>query len=789
MKKILLTTYLLLFSFLLAVAAPVDEQSARKIAGDFFYSNKSGLTRAAVNDGLVRAFTGVADGNDAGIYVFNMDKGFVVVSANDELPAVLAYGLGNSYDAKTAPDAMKVLLKAYHDAATIKGVTRATVSTHPDIAPMTTTKWDQNAPYNMYCPEEDGVKCPTGCVATAMAQLMYYYRWPESFNWDAMNKQYAETEEGAAAETVAKLMADVGKSVGMDYAPDTSGASEYDAVEAFRNTYNYAHTTELVERSCYTASTWDELMYNELKAKRPIFYAAVSVSSAKGPAGHAFVIDGYQAKAGVGYYHVNWGWGGFSDNYFLISVLNSREEYTGGNAGSSGYSIDQSAIIGFDKGKVGTETSTRFAIKSVEIPGDKGVYTRSSTSLNFPELQLQFSCFNVTLPAEARHYDLAYALYQDRELVKMIDSVSFKDIIAGGAPMDFGMGFSKFTTGSFAIGKGLADGTYQLRLLSRETGKKQWQWAMLAACRYVELTIDGRNMTTTTYGQYSDPYVSSFKINSVKVSENCEVGKPITITVNVTDRNSVSNAPLYLYGNASLALGEDQFQLLTGCGTNLDAGQTGDVVLEYTPQRAGKFVFYLSGDPEELTDSLYRFEVNVSGFALVMDMEVENAKSTSSGMNEVPGTSFKGTLHFSNYGSLAYDKGVNLSFYGGASVNTMESLGSKKEALGLQIGESKDIAFSYDNLTVGNYYMLLVTAFDGENAKPLNYEDAGDGYIRFYYNVIYLLTQDTAIKDIMFDTEDAIVYDMRGVRVGKASDLKSLPKGIYIINKKKVVNR
>ena len=83
--------------------------------------------------------------------------------------------------------------------------------------------------------------------------------------------------------------------------------------------------------------------------------------------------------------------------------------------------------------------------------------------------------------------------------------------------------------------------------------------------------------------------------------------------------------------------------------------------------------------------------------------------------------------------------------------------------------------------------MILVSAKDGNDRKPLNYEEVGDGYISFSYDVIYLLTGDTAIQSLELDTDDADVYDMRGVRLGKASDLKNLPKGIYIINKKKVI--
>ena len=95
MKKYLLSTYLVLFSFLLTMAAPVDEQSARRIASDFLRSKMPQVTRAASGE-LTRAITGVADGDSAGIYVFNCDGGFVVISADDELPSVLAYGLKNS---------------------------------------------------------------------------------------------------------------------------------------------------------------------------------------------------------------------------------------------------------------------------------------------------------------------------------------------------------------------------------------------------------------------------------------------------------------------------------------------------------------------------------------------------------------------------------------------------------------------------------------------------------------------------------------------------------------------
>ena len=782
MKKYLLSTYLVLFSFLLTMAAPVDEQSARKIASDFLRGKMPQVTRAASGE-LTRAITGVADGDSAGIYVFNCDGGFVVISADDELPSVLAYGLKNSYDAQIAPPAMQAMLEAYNHAVNSSVKTRTAVPTHADISPLIKTQWNQNTPYNKYCATESGETCPTGCVATATAQIMYYHKWPETFNWDAMKTTYSSDDTGEAVDAVAKLMADVGEKVYMQYGSESSSAYEYDACEALRIRYGYSENTNYIERSCYTAKGWDEVIYNELAANRPVFYVGRSASSGQGIVGHAFILDGYQAKDGVGYFHVNWGWGGSSDDYFLISVLNPEQQYTGGNAGSSGYSFGQSALVGVEKGELSDAKSMRLCLYSCTIKSDKGTYTRNSASENFPAIQLMLGVYNSTLPQEARHYDLAYALYKDNKLVEIIDSISL-DKLTESEALNYLYG-GTFDSGSFAFGKDLADGTYQLRTLSRETGKSLWQQAMGATCRYIELTINGNQMTTKAYGKFDEESVSKFIINSVTVSENCEVGKPITITVNVTDKNKTNNAPLFLYGNASLAEGADKFQLLTGGGTNLEAGETGDVVLEYTPQRAGNFVFYLSGDRTELTDSLYRFEAKVTGVALIMEMEVEGAVVKGAAPCEVPGTALKGKIVLTNYGSEPYNDKVGIlpcELIG----NTLNTIGqSVATDCNIAIGDSQEVSFNFRNLTLNSTYIILVKIPDGDDVKYLNWED--DGSIKYIY--IFTMIEDTAIKDIQLDSPDADVYDMRGVRLGKASELKSLPKGVYIINKKKVVNK
>jgi hypothetical protein len=304
-------------------------------------------------------------------------------------------------------------------------------------------------------------------------------------------------------------------------------------------------------------------------------------------------------------------------------------------------------------------------------------------------------------------------------------------------------------------------------------------------------------MTTQVFGQYyyKGETAPEFTINSVDVTGAKKVGEPLYFTINLTDKNKYGNAPIYLWGNASIAEGSNKFQLLTGGGTNLDPGETGTVVLKYTPQRAGNFTFYLSSSSDKLNKQGDAIEVSsISGMALHVDLEVDGAKSTSYGWNDAAtGTTLSGKAYITNYGSEVYNDQINIVLYGGTSVNGLNQVGVQKPYKPIAVGETVEFSFSFDNLTVGNYYLPLFVAWDeNDDMFPLNFElfeEDGKSYFSYKYSAIYHLVEGTAIQSIKQDVPaDADVYDMRGVRVGKASQLKSLPKGIYIINKQKVIN-
>jgi hypothetical protein len=292
-------------------------------------------------------------------------------------------------------------------------------------------------------------------------------------------------------------------------------------------------------------------------------------------------------------------------------------------------------------------------------------------------------------------------------------------------------------------------------------------------------------MTTATYGN-SDGYTSEndFTINNVVVSGSKKVGEPLTITINLTNNSMSNNSPIYLWGNASLEQGTDSYQCLGGGGSNLSPGETGEMVLEYTPQRAGTFDFLLNCSDKNSTDPLYSFSETVEGLYLALKLDVDNAASTPDGFNQVDGNTFKGVARISNLGSVVYDDDIifelaELNLEDGYIIIKTSTTKANIELLG-----TKDIEFNYPDLTIGLYYALIVGYKDGTSTIDINRDSEG----RVDTDQFYLMTESSGLQSIKLDQADAEVYDIRGVRQGKASDIKSLPKGIYIINKKKVIN-
>lgn len=324
-------------------------------------------------------------------YVFpnGEGKGFTVVSGDDRLPGVVGYSDKGTYDEENLPSNYVGFMKAYEEMVgqLDNGDSRASASIaeakalrssgyqQPAVAPLLgNIQWNQMTPYNNMCPKYNGTnRSVTGCVATAMAQVMMYYQYPttlqanipayvshtknlsipqinkgESYDWANMLPQYASYEPlnytDAQATAVAKLLYHCGVACEMDYGP-SSGAN---VTPAILSTY-FGYDSDLMQdlnRDAFTLAEWSQIMDKELSAKRPILYSGRSSDG-----GHEFVCDGTD---GNGLYHINWGWGGYQDGYFDVTILNPDKGGAGSGSAPDGYNQYCSMIVGIapDNGKV-----------------------------------------------------------------------------------------------------------------------------------------------------------------------------------------------------------------------------------------------------------------------------------------------------------------------------------------------------------------------------------------------------------------------------------------------------
>lgn len=372
MKRILKSV---LFVFLVSIALyakPVDLVTAQKVAINFTNANTKSNSIANSNEYSVSMYP---NENYPKIYVFEKKTGdgFILVSADDVAMPVLAYSnesklnlsksnVANwvaSYSeqiefAVAKAEENPIALALWDEA--IAGYSKSNNIASPNaLPPMLQTKWDQAPFYNDKCPANGSGRAVTGCVATAMAQIMKYWNFPKkgigsynyvhpsygtisanfgNTNYDWGNMPNVVTSKNDA---VAILMFHCGVSVDMDYSAESSGSNGGVLVApAMINYFGYPQETKFESRENYSKTNWINKLKAELDLLRPLYYEGIGKAG-----GHAFVFDGYDNN---NFFHVNWGWSGSSDGYFNIDALAPADLGTGGGAG--GFNFNQGAVFG-----------------------------------------------------------------------------------------------------------------------------------------------------------------------------------------------------------------------------------------------------------------------------------------------------------------------------------------------------------------------------------------------------------------------------------------------------------
>ena len=443
------------------------------------------------------------------LYVFNVeaDEGFVIVSGDDRTQSILGYAYTGEINMGQMPCNMKWLLSYYDTAIGQLGddfpqsaSTTLSSATYAEIPAIVGTQWGQGDPYNAQCPQHEGERCITGCVATAMAQIMNHNRWPQSqtteipayttntlhismpalpakqFNWDNMT-----------TTAIAELMLYCGQAVKMDYTLTASGASTNTVPGAMRDIFGYSTAANIVQRGSYTDDQWAEMIHRELQEGYPVLYFGQSATDG----GHAFIVDGYAD----GKYHINWGWNGYCDGYFTLDKLNPNME--------NGFNLGQEMVINAWR-PAGAEDTNRPKTVVKGITTSTRFLERTATGEAFP-------AFTVTTTVEsdmstAATIQTGLALYGDNGIVAMLSQDSH----------DFTVGGSYTAEKEVTIGADIQPGEYRIVSVNRLNDSDPWLSDQGSSDRYIAVTVAETSMSIQPMPKSEDDeYTIDFGIHTI----------------------------------------------------------------------------------------------------------------------------------------------------------------------------------------------------------------------------------------------------------------------------------
>jgi hypothetical protein len=371
----LLLTILLISTQYKVFAKKVNQQTAALAAKNFYYERINQKRQTDYYSIKILSTIEKKQNSETDLYIFNIKNGgYVIVSADDAAIPIVAYSFSGNIDMENPPPAFKEWLNGYaaqiEEIRTLKlnspaktdSLWKALTTTNPStlkifsgksVDPLLISTWDQNRGYNKLCPVDSagpGGHVYAGCVAVAMAQIMYYYKYPAqgfgthsyyhqkygSLTANFGNTQYKWHEmvnkmPNEGNHEVAQLLYHCGVSVNMNYSPNGSGAWPNRCVTAYKSYFKYSNQVYIDDKVSYTNNQWIWKITQNLNDKIPLFYHGYP--STGGGLGHAFNLDGYQ---GSDHFHFNWGWSGHYNGYFYLSSL---------NPGNHDYSAGQGAIF------------------------------------------------------------------------------------------------------------------------------------------------------------------------------------------------------------------------------------------------------------------------------------------------------------------------------------------------------------------------------------------------------------------------------------------------------------
>jgi hypothetical protein len=790
MKRLVLLLSVILIAMTMSAGVVTIDEALQK-AQDFMARHHSMGTTGKLRLVQQKNALQQAEGQmDCKYYIFNQgtDEGFVIVSADDRTEPILGYADAGTFDEQYIPDNMRQWLRDYTeqiqqlDVCGIEDcLTASAVPTGRQyIQPMLMTRWGQDTPYNNFCPiDSTNAVCLTGCVATAMAQVMNYYRYPSrttmtipayttetqniavpaiartTIDWDNMLPSYdGVVVNEAQIRAVATLMALCGFSVQMDYGSGASSAPMDEIPKAMIHYFGYDASTRQINRSGITTTQWESIIYGELVEGRPVIYRGNRDTKGK-DSGHAFVIDGYD---GQGYYHVNWGWTGNYNGFFLLSVLppyvTSEEE---SQLSNEGYCLTHQAVIGIRHDGGGKAEALRMTSRSMELTSSTSV-SRSSTSNNFPNVSLTMGTYNFT--GATNTFDVGVGLLDEQGSL-----VATKTVVQEYS-LDENWGW-KALKADFTFGKGLANGTYRIVTISRLSNERSWQLNEYAELHCIYATINGKNMTLRP---------STIDLSgSIKLEGQAEALKLSTLNVHIQNNGTAFSNQVYLFIDGERAGGRY---------IDVETDGTTDFKIGFTPTSAGSYQLSMAyyKDSEYVTFAQLNIKVAEPAYNLLeMKMLASNAK------NKTVGSRLWLNISAKNLNTSAYDNKIRANIYklrhDGSNVGDFVTRCERYVHIAPGATTTTDLLF--ENLEDGETYFVWIYYFsEGQQDK--------DNRI---YGGQYKVDYATGIEPVITEQPPTVnIYTIGGRLIGQclrsqlSEQLRALPSGFYVVEGKIAVS-
>lgn len=715
MKKIktLMTWIFVITCVVQASAAPVSKADALTQAKAFMKSKGIQFdANAQVVDGPRKVSANQAE--TPYFYVFNNgnEEGFVIVSGDDRTIPIIGYSDKGHFDMDLIKQNEGTLFDAYKEEIDLldkKGVTETSASyantslsptTYP-VRPLLKTQWGQDTPFNLYAPKKNGVSCYLGCTATCMAQLAYYYK-------DRMDAKLSQditgyTYGGVTAPTISKGTALNWNNMlevydGKSSTPFNNACkllsycaiavrSQFDAGEGkgtkgsldnfksaictyFKFTSSYA---SYIYKSGYSFDRWKEMILDELYQGRPVPYSAFKTNGD----GHIFIVDGYD---GGDFFHVNWGWGGYCDGFFSLSILNSAEpDMADSSIGEKSFLTNTRAFFDLQP------------IKGYNNESDNTILKATISAASGATASVQFANLNT----ETASYYLGLGYYDANGNIQLLKQYDTNPV---------SIGTNKYVVGKFTLAvtdfsaKKLAKGTYKLYPVCKLKGTDEWiQCDQVADYNHISATYS--TAVTLKLGAAS----ASLSVTEFNFSGSHIAGQNQPVVVSVKNTGDDFYGYVSLYASTTASMGSKRSQALV----YVPSGKTVNVQLSFKPAGSGTFnVWAVSGS------TIGTSKVNILKSTSSRNLQVLKAADVvldhvKSGRT-VLGTTLQGKINVFNKAASDYygDVSVTLYYlYGSNWVGTQEMCTS---SLNIPAQKYGAVPFKFEGLSTGKVYALLL---------------------------------------------------------------------------------